>query len=81
MLSAEEFKRLIEDNAAVKEFFEEIQGWIPQLHQMLEDPDNTFGEQDYEQFRGSLKAIRNVLNVPTVVYERKQVEERGGENG
>lgn len=78
MLSAEEFKRLIDNNKAVKEMMQEVEEWVPQLHQMLEDPDNQFSSQDYEQFRGSLKAIRNFMNVPTVVYERKLAEEKGG---
>lgn len=79
-LSADEFKRQIEESPVVKELFEEVSGWIPQLQTMLEDPDNAFTESDYEQFRGSLKAIRNMLNIPTVVFERKQLDEKGEDN-
>ena len=77
MLSADEFKRQVDESKALQEVFKEIHGWIPQIQTMLEDPDNAFTEKDHEQFRGSLKAIRNVLNAPTVMYERKQAEERG----
>lgn len=77
MLSADEFKRQADESKVVQEIFKEIHGWIPQVQTMLEDPDNAFSEKDYEQFRGSLKAIRNVLNAPTVMYERKLAEENG----
>lgn len=78
-LSAEEFKRQLEETPAIKEVFQEVSEWIPQLQMMLEDPDNTFSEKDYEQFRGSLKAVRNMLNLGTVVYERKKLDEEKGE--
>ena len=80
-MSADEFKRQVEESKVVKELFEEISGWVPQLQMMLEDPDNAYVEKDYEQFRGSLKAIRNVLNAPSVSFERKQVDEKGENDG
>jgi len=76
-LSADEFKRQLDESRVVKEVFEEITGWIPQLQTMLADPDNAYESRDYEQFRGSLKAIRNMLNAPSVIFERKQLDEKG----
>ena len=79
MLSAEEFKRQFEESRVLKEIFADLQEWIPQIQGMLEDSDNTFTASDYDQFRGSLKAIRNVLNIPTVIYERKKIDASNGE--
>lgn len=81
MLTANEFKRQCDESKAIKEIFEEISSWIPDLHAMLEDPDSVCAEKDYAEFRGSLKALRNVLSVRGVMYENKLANEQGDDNG
>ncbi len=82
MLSAKEFKTQMEQNPAVKMLLNEIESWIPDLHLMLEDPsDEVIDGRKYDQFRGSLKALRNVLNAPTVIYEALLEKEEGRDDG
>ena len=82
MLSAKEFKTQMEQNPAVKMLLSEIESWIPDLHLMLEDPSDEISDnRQYDQFRGSLKALRNVLNAPEVIYEALLEKEEGRDDG
>lgn len=70
-LSAQGFRDAME-GPFWKEMKASIESWIPDLQAMLEDIDAEYEQKDYQQARGSLRALRNVLIQPTILLEGKE---------
>lgn len=71
-LSAVEFERVM---ALIwPEIRGELEDWIRDLQTILEDGDLETSMKDIHQAQGSIRALRNVLNLKDVMLERKQIE-------
>jgi len=73
-LSAEEFRREM-SGQFWQELAAELNVWIEDLRSLLEDPEMDTQIKDVHQAQGSLRAVRNMLNLPTVLMEAKEEEE------
>lgn len=54
---------------------EELKVWIEQLRLILEDSEDNTTLKDIHQAQGSLRALRNVLQLPEQILEQKSIEE------
>lgn len=72
-LSRNETERLI--GLLWPEFKEEIEVWIEQLRMILEDSNDEVSLREIHQAQGSLRALRNVLQLPETILEQKQSNE------
>jgi len=77
-LSAAALEECIE-GAFWKELKASIEGWIPDLQIILEDPEHTVTDKEADRARGSLEAIRNLLIEPKLMLETKQAQEKQGD--
>lgn len=77
-LSAEGFKAGME-GPFWQEILGEIESWIPDLQIMLEDPNGDYTEQQYQQARGSLRALRNITGMAEVMLETKELATKSEE--
>lgn len=75
-LSHNEFKRHLE--ALWPEIEREIQDWISDLQNILEDPNDAVTDKETYQARGSIRALRNVLQLPEQLLDEKSTLEEDG---
>lgn len=78
-LSYNETKRLFD--LLWPEVKEELEVWIDQLRMILEDSEDSTSLKDIHQAQGSLRALRNVLQLPEQLLDQKQSNEEEEENG
>jgi hypothetical protein len=78
-LSANEMERLFK--LLWPEIEKEVEIWIEQLRGILEDPKLDTDLKDIHQAQGSIRSLRNVLDLPEILVENKRIDQEETEDG
>ncbi len=76
-LSYNETKRLLD--LIWPEMEAELTVWIDQLREILEDSNDSVTMKEIHQAQGSLRALRNVLQLPETLLSQKDLDEENAD--
>jgi len=53
---------------------EELDGWLEDIHLMLEDADGLLSDKDLHRLGGSAQAIRNFMDLPAIMLANAKAD-------